>query len=94
MKVSVVFSLALLSVSTLSFAEIRKSCFKVEGMTCDSCAKGINSLVGKQKGVKSIDTSFPKKHSIVTFENKETNLTELKKHFEIAGYQVSEKKCP
>jgi copper chaperone CopZ len=92
MKVfSIAISLALFS--TLAFSELREACFKIDGMTCDSCAKGINSVLSKEKGVKKVETSFPKKTSVVKFESKETSIPQLKKHFETAGYKAAPQTC-
>ena len=83
----IAISLALFS--NLANAEVRKACFKIEGMVCDSCAKGITSILTKQKGIKSADTSYPEKRSFVTYDSKQSSPEKIKAHIKDAGYQAS-----
>jgi copper chaperone CopZ len=87
----IAISLALFS--NLASADVRIACFKTEGMVCDACARGITSLLMKQRGIKSADTSYPDKRSFVTYESKDSSPEKIKAHIKDAGYESSLQDC-
>ena len=93
MKLFLPTAISFTLISSFAFSDVKQACFKIEGMTCHSCANGITSLLTKQKGVKKAETSFPKKHSVINYESKDTNPTEIKKLLEVAGYKATAQTC-
>jgi len=54
-----------------------KKSFKIEGMTCASCAIGIESSLKKTKGVKKATVNFANKFAQVDYDENEVNQKEL-----------------
>ena len=51
---------------------------QVEGMTCGSCVKSIESHVGSLPGVRTISVSLEKKEAVITYDHSVTSPTELR----------------
>lgn len=49
--------------------DLQKVVITVEGMTCEACAKSINSALSKIQGVSAVSVSFEKGEAIVGFDN-------------------------
>jgi copper chaperone len=64
---------------------------KVEGMTCNACAKSINSAISKIQGVMAVSVSLEKKQAIVGFDDniKDIPTNQLLTAIEGIGYKPS-----
>ncbi|MGR3174730.1 MAG: mercuric transporter MerT family protein [Candidatus Scalindua sp.] len=71
--------------------DLQKVVITVEGMTCEACAKSINSTLSKIQGVMAVSVSFEKKQAIVGFNNNVKDIPENKllTAIENIGYKTS-----
>lgn len=69
-------------------ADMQQAVFRIEGMTCESCASHINSEIKKVKGVIQFQTSYEKTISIVKFNNTETTIDDIAAAINSTGYKV------
>ena len=65
--------------------------YNVEGMTCNSCALGIQATLSRRKGVKQIEVLYDDKTARVAFDPTEISSEQLAEAFEELGYKVSPK---
>jgi len=61
---------------------------EVEGMTCGSCAAGLQSLLGKTTGVVDARVSYEDGKAVVRFDDGEVAIDDLVKAIEAVGYQA------
>lgn len=90
-KLSLSAAILLLPSLAASAAE-RTATIKVYGMDCPSCAKGVAGSLKSLKGVKAADVSVEKAHAVVTYEDTEVTLEQLRKRIEASGYPTTPKK--
>lgn len=62
---------------------------QVEGMTCQSCVKNIESNLSKQAGVKDIKVSLADKEAFIIYDPKVTNPLTLASHIDSMGFEAS-----
>ncbi|MFA6064627.1 MAG: heavy-metal-associated domain-containing protein [archaeon] len=62
--------------------------FKVDGMHCNSCVALIKMELEENKAVKEVKGDFQKGSITVDYDDKKTNINELKKGIEEAGYKI------
>jgi copper chaperone CopZ len=87
-------ALSFFLVSGFAFSETRKeTCFSLKGMTCESCSKGITRVLLQQEGVKSAETSFPKKTTHITYDSEKTSPQKLQVVLKSVHYEATEKSC-
>jgi Cu+-exporting ATPase len=73
-------------------SRIQKITFKLDGMTCTSCAATIEKALKKTGGVKSAVVNFAAEIANVEFDPSVTGIEKLKSAVENTGYRVIEKK--
>jgi copper chaperone CopZ/F0F1-type ATP synthase membrane subunit c/vacuolar-type H+-ATPase subunit K len=73
-------------------SDIKKTEFKISGMTCASCEENVNHEVNKLNGIINSKASYENGNVIIEFDKSETNETEIKKAINSTGYKVSDKK--
>ena len=61
----------------------------VEGMTCQSCVKNIESVIGEKPGVIEIQVNLEKKEAVIWYDSKQTSPTELQDLIEDMGFTAS-----
>jgi len=61
---------------------------KVEGMTCQGCARSVTRVLQGLKGVVSAEVSLAAAQAEVTFDSAQVDVARLKAAIEQAGYQV------
>ena len=71
-------------------AKMEKLTFKIEGMTCASCAATIEHGLKKEKGVNSANVNFATEKAYLEFNPSETNAIKVKKTIEGLGYKAEE----
>lgn len=62
--------------------------FKIEGMTCASCAKAVERAVTKIDGVNEASVNFATEKLSVAFESSKVRISDIKKSVEKAGYKI------
>ncbi len=62
--------------------------FTIKGMTCGGCEAHVNSELAKVNGVLESITSYPKRNSVVRFDETKTNVQHLQAAFAKTGYHV------
>jgi Cu+-exporting ATPase len=65
--------------------------YNVEGMTCASCAVGIQATLSRRQGVKEIRVLYDAKEAHVVFDPAIVTPEQLSKAFEKLGYPVTPK---
>ncbi len=66
--------------------------FNVEGMTCASCATGIQATLARRAGVEGIEVSYGEKTARVAYDPSEITEQQLVSAFQELGYTVALKK--
>jgi copper chaperone len=61
---------------------------KVEGMDCQGCVKSVTRMLSGVAGVEKVDVSLEEGRARVTFDPAKSNLAELRKAVERAGYKA------
>ena len=62
--------------------------FKVDGMDCGGCVKSVTRMLNGVAGVSSVDVSLEEARAQVEFDPAKTNLPELKRAVERAGFKA------
>jgi mercuric ion transport protein len=73
-------------------SDLKKTEFKISGMTCASCEEHVNHEVNKLNGIVNSKASYENGNAIVEFDKSETNETEIEKAINSTGYKVTDKK--
>ena len=68
----------------------QKAILEISGMHCASCAKIIETTLEEKSGVRSISVNYDSRKAFLEFNQKETNLGEIKKEIENLGYGAAE----
>ena len=71
--------------------DLQKVVITVEGMTCEACAKSINSALSKIQGISAVNVSLERGEAIVGFDNnfKDIHTNRLLTAVEDIGYKPS-----
>ncbi len=70
-----------------------QACYKVEGMTCASCAVTAKKAIQKLRGIEEINISVEEKEAVVQFDDKLTDKEAIQSKINDAGYQATQKAC-
>ena len=62
---------------------------QVDGMTCGSCAAGVQAVLGNLHGVQTAEVSFDKGQAVVRFDPERVSLEELAESIKDLGYEAS-----
>jgi mercuric ion transport protein len=73
-------------------SDLKKTEFKISGMTCASCEEHVNHEVNKLNGIVNSKASYENGNAIIEFDKSETNETEIEKAINSTGYKVTDKK--
>lgn len=73
-------------------SNIQKAEFKIDGMTCTSCAEHVQHDVNKLPGIILATASYENNNAIVEFDNSKTTLADIQKAIDGTGYKVIEAK--
>lgn len=60
----------------------------VEGMTCASCVARVERAIQKAAGVKNVSVNLASEKALIEYEKNKTNLDEISKRVEEAGYKI------
>jgi copper ion binding protein len=67
---------------------MKKTVFRVSGMTCGHCEKRITEAVKSLKGIRTVAASFPKKRVEVAYDAEKVTEDAIKNAIEQEGYRV------
>jgi copper chaperone len=59
---------------------------KVEGMDCQGCVKSVTRMLSGVAGVQNVDVSLEEGRARVTYDPAKSNVGEMKRAIERAGY--------
>jgi Cu+-exporting ATPase len=62
--------------------------FQVKGFTCITCAVGLDTLLGKEKGIVSSRSTYPEGKVTVVFDPKECREETIRKFIAEMGFSV------
>lgn len=62
--------------------------FKIDGMTCEGCAKSVTSALQGSPGVETVAVNFATGIADIGFDDNLTNADTLKAAVEAAGFDV------
>ena len=68
------------------------STFSLEGMSCASCARNIENVVGKISGVQSVSVNLATEKMTVIFDRSRVNIKDIEDAVERAGFKAIEDK--
>ena len=68
------------------------STFSLEGMSCASCARNIENVVGKVSGVQSVSVNLATEKMTVIFDRSKVNIKDIEDAVERAGFKAIEDK--
>lgn len=66
---------------------------KIEGMTCQACARATERAVSKLEGVSSASVNYATEKLQLSYQSDKLSLTDIKKAVEKAGYQAVEEEA-
>ncbi|MGD9380646.1 MAG: heavy metal-associated domain-containing protein, partial [candidate division WOR-3 bacterium] len=67
---------------------ISKASIKISGMTCAMCVETIKKALARIKGVRNVTVNLGNETALVEYDSDLTNIKELQKAVEAAGYGV------
>lgn len=82
--------LALAITAPASAAE-KKATIKVYGMSCQICANGVAGSLKQLKGVKSADVSAKDAQAVVTYDDQQASIAQIKKQIDKSGFSTQPK---
>ena len=62
--------------------------FQVKGFTCPTCAVGLDTLLGKERGIMSSHSTYPEGNVTVVFDPKESSEETIRKLIAEMGFTV------
>ena len=94
MKTRFILLLAITALAPVLAAEIPSATanatnqFKVIGMSCDGCARGVASELKRVPGVASVEVTFSNRLAIVAYDMNRVSAEKLRKTIVDAGYEA------
>lgn len=67
---------------------IQQAVFKINGMTCESCAEHVNNEISKVNGVIEFQTSYKEASSAVKYDKNKTSVDSISTAINSTGYNV------
>lgn len=86
--VSVTIALSLLTLIAPAWGKEAKAEFKVSGMSCEICAKGVQAQLAKLPGVKSATVSYEDGTATVIYDDSTVTVEKLKETIEKSGFRA------
>ncbi len=85
-------TVALAALTAPIWAATQTVTLSVPGMTCPACPFTVKKALSRVDGVSKIDVTFEKREAVVTFDDAKTNIQNLTRATENAGYPSSVKR--
>ena len=73
-------------------SDIKKTEFKISGMTCASCEAHVDHEVNKLDGIVNSKASYENGNAVIEFDRTKTSETEIESAINATGYKVTAKK--
>ena len=86
-----IWSGLILSLSSPLLGAEKKATVKVYGMSCQMCANGVAASLKNLKGVKTADVSVKDAQAIVTYDDQQVSVAEIKRQIEKSGFSTQPK---
>ncbi|MDX9695891.1 MAG: heavy metal translocating P-type ATPase [Bacteroidales bacterium] len=67
---------------------IIKETYRVEGMSCASCAMSVETMLSSINGIKTVSVNYANKLALVEYDNSQTSESELKNAISQIGYSL------
>ena len=67
---------------------IIKETYRVEGMSCASCAMSVETMLSSINGIKTVSVNYANKLALVEYDNSQTAESELKNAISQIGYSL------
>ncbi|MEE4196422.1 MAG: heavy metal translocating P-type ATPase [Bacteroidales bacterium] len=67
---------------------IKKETYPVEGMSCASCAKSVETILSSLRGIKQANVNYANASVLVEFDTDSVSLNEMKKAVHNIGYEL------
>ncbi len=83
-----ILSLTIFAAAFVVAAAEQKTEIKISGMSCESCAKKVETTLKDIKGVKSADVSLDEEKAVVEFDADKLSKEELYEVINKAGYKA------
>lgn len=80
-----------MALSSPLLAVEKKATIKVYGMSCQICANGVAGSLKQLKGVKSADVSVKDAQALVTYDDQQVSIAEIKKQIAKSGFSTEPK---
>lgn len=64
----------------------------IRGMSCSSCAVGIQSMLKRSAGVSKVGVSYPRREAVVTYDAHRTSPGKIVETIERLGYHATIRK--
>ena len=80
-----------LVLASAALAKEARADFKVTGMSCGACAKGVEARLNDLKGVKSATVSYEESSAAVVYDNEKVTVEAIKKTIEQSGFKAEPK---
>ncbi len=90
-RTATVLFLALFLVAPSLLAKEAKAEFKVSGMSCGMCAKGVEATLARLEGVKSAEVSYDKGSATIVYDDEKVTEEKLKETIKKSGYKAERK---
>lgn len=81
-----VVAISLLVFAPLAWTKEAKAVFKVSGMSCEMCAKGVEAQLAKLPGVKSAKVSFKGGRATIIYDDSKITVKQLKETIQRSGF--------
>ena len=60
---------------------------KIEGMHCTGCSSRLEKVLNNTDGVESATVSFEKKQAIITYNESQTDIEQIKQNIQDTGFK-------
>jgi len=83
--------LVTLTLGSVAVAKEARAEFRVKGMSCGACAKGVEARLADLAGVKSASVSFEESSATVVYDDEKLTAEKIKKTIEESGFKAEAK---
>lgn len=74
-------------------AEVLVSCFRIEGMVCNSCSDKIKNKLSSNRAIKNVDISVKDEKGEITYESTKVSAISIEKLISVSGYKATKIQC-
>lgn len=74
--------------NTQQFSQVECAEFEVKGMTCESCELHVTGAINGLTGIQSVKTSYANNNTVVEFDPKQVNISQIQQAIDSTGYET------